>query len=482
MAGIRVRPQRRPRNYQSDGRQGVIIRRDRIAPGTYRYQVRVTHAASGSEITVRNVREGVNTFYENEAGKYTKGDRVFIQRESKGLWSITKKIPDPGDYPNPTSTIVVGRGVTSVDKDSTTTQYGEFSMVQSVSGIETKGPDIAQRMDEDSIIIENPESIMELKKKGAFEVRKNSPVDESVVINDEKGKKFYALGYPRSIIDALDPNDPDSFLIISDQSETYPTTAASADRHHHDIPPHVHVVKLSPINPMTQLQTDSNSVYFEPFNPDAPLPQLNPPDFTILYRGYIRILFFSESRNGVILDTEVRGFDGDNLIYERSVARSHITDEDEIKSILNGRGIDNLWVDIDPIISSNTQRTHLTTRGVFKELVAGSPVFGRINLSGNKVMLNEFTAAAFGIRYDNTVPEIEITNSYVGSTEATARRVDISWLPRLQGNIAPSADNISSIELYGYRIRSVHRTIPKAVSDWTYKLAVIVVPADGFTF
>ena len=471
MGDLQIRPTRRPRYYGGSNKTGQIARTQEIADGVVIYDVRVNHAASGANILLQNVREGVNTFYENEAGAYEVGDFVTVQRESRGLWVIIKRIPDPTHYPNPTSVLNVGRGSVVIDDRGVVMQFGELYSEHSENRVATQGPAVDMIMDNNHYQVSNDTSIMELREEGAFEVRKNAPKSD---------RKFYVLGYPVSGL----PADRNDFVLVSDASQTYSTTTASVDSHDHDIPPHTHVVQLRPINALVTLQTDDNSLFYDAFTGEEPT--LSAPSFTVEYERYTPGIFSGSLRRGRGQTTRrtinISAFN-DDYTYERSIIRrSSITRGEDIDRVLRGQPIDNIWVDDTPQTDREDEVPSVSVRGVVNELLRISffGLFGgtvRIE-SGGLVEVDNYKVATEGIGEpaDNKVSII------LNAPQSADRIVPIDWLPNLAGGITPSADNISAIALYGHRIRIRSKDIPHLVSEWTYRMGIIVIPANGYTF
>ena len=100
-------PDREPDRKGSDW-IGTVLSTTALGSGQYEYSVEIIHPVTEQPIVVSGVRESVNTFYQNEAGRYQFGDTVFVSQEGNSIWSITRKAATSADFPTPSASINVG--------------------------------------------------------------------------------------------------------------------------------------------------------------------------------------------------------------------------------------------------------------------------------------------------------------------------------------------------------------------------------------
>ena len=470
---LRIRPQRRPRYYGGSNKFGRIVSSEEITDGVFRYQVSVKHAPSGANMILKNVAESVNTFYEDEAGSFAVDEYVVIQRESRGLWTIVKKVPNPKKFPNPESVINVGSGIQTVSDTYVRTQFDKLYIQQGRDRIEISGPDIMQSFTEKTMRIENDESVMVLRDDGPFEMRLNAPTEN---------KKFYVLGYPEDDLLAIGKENRDQFVLVTEGSEVYSTASGGVPSHDHDIPPHTHILELRPINALTTLQSDTNGLFFDAY--DGTEPTIPMPSFTYGYTVSVRRAIFSFFiGNPIRREIDIQSYDPDEYTYHREKVRwTLINNKPFIDYVITGRTINNLWV------SDGVQVEGIETEDA--SVVGSVATLGAIRSRpsvNNRVDYGNYNAATLGIVSDTVVGN-RVDINYEADESADAI-IPHDWIPNLalrggsgERNIPPSANNISSIILYGVRVRLQHNDIPKLVSPWAYRMGMEVIPADGYTF
>lgn len=91
-----------PVNEKQISTQGIVLSVDGSLGnwGVFVYTVRAFHPVTHNPFILRNVRERVDQFYQNQAGRIIKGARVHIQRQRNGIWEITKVEIDVNQWAN----------------------------------------------------------------------------------------------------------------------------------------------------------------------------------------------------------------------------------------------------------------------------------------------------------------------------------------------------------------------------------------------
>ena len=121
--------------------QGIVLAIDGVRgnEGIFIYTVRCEHPVTGSEFTLYNVKERVDQFYQNQAGRIPIGAMVNVERRENGICEITKVEINPGQFPEPTSTIITSDAKNThleIESDSATLDVGNLRIASDKLGIE----------------------------------------------------------------------------------------------------------------------------------------------------------------------------------------------------------------------------------------------------------------------------------------------------------------------------------------------------------
>ena len=494
-----VKVPRRPRNYHGSNRIGKVVGVYTYQQTSQHYAVEIEHAASGTKIVLRSVREDVRSNYVLGAGAYALGDLVHVQRESRGLWIIVGRVPpEVRDYQ--TSNLTSGGSALNLGGEGAGigafNQGIAFGDGGSIFSNEEYSVELHrnENVRDKGLHLIGPHTAVGVDKAGV----KGMIVSRGDIPGHWPDGQFYTITWPKDkvpatyadfVLETLKPTNvyntplygPNNIPIESAESagplpvDTGPAagpevmiTGASGGstgssggdgRHSHTIPPHEHTathphvhnlnghthfvghgheVCMDPMQPSTVIIADENSTYYDGAGRRAFPEVVKPPQQDVYVTGLEDLLFVGSSgENFEISDVEY-------------LSTSLIT-QDEIGD-LAGRGRVQL--------QRSSFSPAATTFGPSSINPPGSFLFIS-ELDPEAVIINNVSGASGSISVGYT-PGVEISGR------------GVRGIPVSLGSYG--ADDISRIDVLIVRARVVYKLgekTPSPKSDWSYAVGYI---------
>ena len=487
-----VKVPRRPRNYHGSNRIGKVVGVYTYQQTSQHYAVEIEHAASGTKIVLRSVREDVRSNYVLGAGAYALGDLVHVQRESRGLWIIVGRVPpEVRDYQ--TSNLTSGGSALNLGGEGAGigafNQGIAFGDGGSIFSNEEYSVELHrnENVRDKGLHLIGPHTAVGVDKAGV----KGMIVSRGDIPGNWPDGQFYTITWPKDkvpatyaefVLKSLEPTNTNPNIPINSATTGKPmddvtgdamgasvqsgsgsgtTGRGPGDRSHshpigshvHPVPQHPHThtlnghthfyghghqVPMDPMQPSTVIIADENSTYYEGNNPRRFPEVVKPPQQDVYVTGLEELLFVGAS--------------GENFeISDVDYLSTSLITQDEIGD-LAGRGRVQL--------QRSSFSPAATTFGPSSINPPGSFLFIS-ELDPEAVIINNVSGASGSISVGYT-PGVEISGR------------GVRGIPVSLGSYG--ADDISRIDVLIVRARVVYKLgekTPSPKSDWSYAVGYI---------